>query len=291
MSTNLFEKLLENKPVITDGAWGTQMQEFGLPVGQLPDAWNLAYPDIVEKVAKAYIEAGSRVILTNTFQSNRFTLERFDLADRVAEINRAGAKISKSAAHDSAYVFASIGPSGRMLVTGETTEDQLYDVFLEQAEALKNGGADAVVVETMSDPAEAKAAIRAAKAVGLPVVGSMVFDTGKNKDRTMMGTTVEQAVQALTEAGADAIGANCGQGIEGFIPICERLVAATELPIWIKANAGLPVMKDGLPAYLTTPAQFASHAKTLAEQGASFIGGCCGTSPEFIRELNKALHD
>ncbi len=285
----LIAELLRAAPVVTDGAWGTQLQARGLAPGQCPDAWNLEHPERVEAVARAYVEAGSRIILTNTFRANRLALAGYGLADKVIEINRAGAEISRRAAAGSARVFASIGPSGRMLVTGETTPEELAAIFAEQAQALAEGGADALVIETMADLAEACIAVKAARGTGLPVVASMVFDSGKNKDRTMMGVTPEQAAQTLAESGADVVGANCGQGVAGYIAICRRLRAACDRPIWIKANAGLPEVVDGAPVYRMTPEEYARYVPALVEAGASFIGGCCGTGPEFIREIRKVL--
>ena len=287
----LFTELLRHGPVVTDGAWGTQLQARGLPIGEFPDAWNLTQPARVEEVARAYVEAGSRVILTNTFGANRLRLLDHEpaLADRVSEINRAGAEISRRAAGDRAKVFASIGPTGKLLLAGDVTPDEMSAAFAGQAQALAAGGADALVIETMSDPEEASLAVAAAKATGLPVVACLVYDSGKDNDRTMMGTTPEQAAEALAAAGADAIGANCGQGIEGFIPICRRLRAATGLPLWMKANAGLPELVDARAVYRTTPEEFAAHAVPLREAGASFIGGCCGTTPDFIRAVVRAL--
>jgi methionine synthase I (cobalamin-dependent) len=286
----LIERLVAQAPVITDGGWGTQVQARGLPLGTCPDGWNLTRPEKVEEVARAYVDAGSQVILTNTFGANRFILARHDLAGRVAEINRAGAEISRRAAGDRARVFASIGPSGKMLLMGEVTAEELEDAFAEQAEALAAGGADAIVIETMSDPAEARAAVAAARQTGLPVVASMTFDSGAAKDRTMMGTTPEQAAEALLDAGADCIGSNCGQGIAGFVAICRRLAAASQgRPVWIKANAGLPEIVDGQTVYRQTPAEFAELVPSLVEAGAAFVGGCCGTSPDFIRAVKEKL--
>ena len=287
----LFTELLRHGPVVTDGAWGTQLQARGLPIGEFPDAWNLTQPARVEEVARAYVEAGSRVILTNTFGANRLRLLDHEpaLADRVAEINRAGAEISRRAAGDRAKVFASIGPTGKLLLAGDVTPDEMSAAFAGQAQALAAGGADALVIETMSAPEEASLAVAAAKATGLPVVACLVYESGKDNDRTMMGTTPEQAAEALAAAGADAIGANCGQGIEGFIPICRRLRAATGLPLWMKANAGMPELVDARAVYRTTPEEFAAHAVPLREAGASFIGGCCGTTPDFIRAVVRAL--
>jgi 5-methyltetrahydrofolate--homocysteine methyltransferase len=276
-------------PIITDGAWGTQLQIRGMPVGSCPDAWNLLQPKKVGEVAQAYVEAGSQVILTNTFGANRFILGRHKLVDKVAEINHVGVEISKKAALNRAKVFASIGPSGVMLLMGDVSMDELQAAFSEQAQAQASAGADGIAIETMSDLAEAKLAVATAKETGLPVVACMTFDSGAQHDRTMMGVTPEQAAEQLTSAGADVIGANCGQGIAGYTPICARLHAATNLPIWIKANAGLPRMADGKAVYDQTPEDFASFVPQLVQAGASFVGGCCGTTPEFIRVLAEKI--
>jgi len=285
----LIQQLTSRGPVVTDGAWGTELQARGLGLGEFPDLWNLTHPDRVGEVAQAYVAAGSQVILTNTFGANRIRLGEQAAADRAAEINARGVEISLKAANGRARVFASIGPTGKLLMNGDVTEDELRAAFAEQARALAGARAEALVIETMSDLEEAKLAVGAARATGLPVVACMVFDSGKDKDRTMMGTTPEQAAQALTEAGADVIGANCGQGIAGFVAICQRLRAATDRPIWIKPNAGLPTMVDGRAKYTTTPDEFASYVPALVEAGASFIGGCCGTRPDFIAAVRRSL--
>lgn len=278
-------QILAARVAVTDGAWGTQLQSRGLPVGACPDGWSLEQPAKVEEVARAYVEAGSDIILTNTFGANRFMLRRHNMADRVAEINRAGVEISRRAAGTQAKVFASMGPTGVMLMMGEVSEAELQEAFRVQALAMAEAGADGIVVETMSDPAEAALAVAAAKETGLPVVACMTFDSGPKRDRTMMGTTPEQAAEKLSAAGADVIGSNCGQGIAGFVEICRRLKAATDRPVWIKANAGLPQMLGGATVYTQTPAEFAAFVPELIAAGASFVGGCCGTSPDFIRAV------
>jgi 5-methyltetrahydrofolate--homocysteine methyltransferase len=283
------EKLLAGGPVVTDGAWGTELQARGLQSGEFPDAWNLSHPEQVLAVAAAYVQAGSQVILTNTFGANRLRLEAHGMAGQVAEINRRGVEISRQAAEGRAAVFASIGPTGKMLLAGETTEPELKALFAEQAQALAGAGADGLVVETMAELEEARIAVAAAQATGLPVVGCMVYDAGKNKDRTMTGVTPEQAAAGLLAAGADVIGANCGQGIEGFIPICRRLRAVTDRPLWMKSNAGLPELQDGRVIYRTTPETFAGFGPALVTAGANFLGGCCGTNPEYIRALKQRL--
>ncbi len=286
---NVIDRLLAAKCVVTDGAWGTELQARGLASGECPDGWNLAHPERVEEVARAYVEAGSQVILTNTFRANRVALDGAGLASRVAEINRAGVEISRRAAGSRAAVFASIGPSGKMLMTGEVSAADVAAAFAEQARALAAGGADALVVETMADLDEARLAVAAARETGLPVIASMVFDAGKKKDRTMMGATPEQAAAALTEAGADVIGANCGCGVAGYVEICRRLSAATTRPVWIKANAGMPELVDGRPVYRMTPEEYGAYVPALVEGGARFIGGCCGTDPGFIRAIKERI--
>ncbi len=286
---SLLERLLAAGPVVTDGAWGTQLQARGLGIGEFPDLWNLSNPGKVEEVARAYVDAGSQIILTNTFGANRVRLAETGRAAEAASINRAGVEISKRAAAGKAAVFASIGPSGKLLMTGETSAEELSVAFAEQAEAIVQGGADAIVVETMSDLEEAKLAIAAACITGLPVVACAVFDAGKDKDRTMMGATPELVAKVLTEAGADVIGANCGQGIAGFLPICRRLRAATDRPLWLKPNAGLPELIDGRAVYTTTPEEFVAYVTELIKLGASFVGGCCGCSPEFIKAVARCV--
>jgi 5-methyltetrahydrofolate--homocysteine methyltransferase len=281
----LIETLIAHGPVITDGAWGTQLQARGLGMADFPDLWNLSHADKVLEVAQAYVDAGSQVILTNTFGANRFRLADHNAADSVAEVCQRGVEISRQAAGDRARVFASMGPTGKLLMMGDISADQMRAAFDEQAQALAAAHADALVVETMSDLEEAKLAVAAARATGLPVVACMVFDSGKAKDRTMMGQTPEQVAKDLTEAGADVVGANCGQGIAGFVAICQRLHSATSRPIWIKANAGLPTVVEGRVHYATTPEEFSGYLPELVKAGASFIGGCCGTRPEFIAAI------
>jgi methionine synthase I (cobalamin-dependent) len=283
------QQLLTHGPVVTDGAWGTELQARGLPIGEFPDAWNLTHPEHVAEVALAYVESGSQIILTNTFGANRIRLAENGLADCVTKINRRGVEISREAAGSRARVFASIGPSGKLLMSGEVSAEDLSAAFAEQARALAEAGADALVVETISDLEEGRIAVTAACQTGLPVVASAVFDSGKHKDRTMMGSTPEQAAEIFTAAGAEVIGANCGQGIGGFAAICKRLRATTDRPIWIKANAGLPKLVDGRAVYDTTPEAFAAFLPQLLELGASFIGGCCGTNPDFIRAVVRVV--
>lgn len=273
--------------MLLDGAWGTELQKVGLSPGEIADGWNLNRADRVARVARSYVDAGSAVILTNTFRANRVTLAGHELEPKVKDINFAGVQISRSASAGRASVFASMGPTGKLLMTGDITEEEVSAAFAEQAEALAQGGADGILIETMSDLAEATIALKAAKATALPIAVSMVFDSGKNQDRTFTGVTPEQAAKELTEADADIIGANCGRGIEAFVDLCRRLRANTDRPIWIKPNAGLPRATGDSIVYDTTPDFFAGQVPSLIAAGATFIGGCCGTSPEFIRAMSR----
>ncbi len=271
--------------LITDGAWGTELQARGLPPGIVPDTWNLTHPEQVEEVARAYAEAGSQIILTNTFRANSVAMNL--PASELDAINRAGVALSRHAA-GRARVFASIGPTGKMLISGEITRDQAAAAFAAQSQSLAAAGADALLIETMSDIEEARLAVEAARLTGLPVIASFAFDSGKIKDHTMMGATPEAVAVAMAEAGADGVGANCGVGVELALPICQRLRAACNIPIWIKPNAGLPVMEGAEIHYATSAEFFASHYVALRDAGAAFLGGCCGSNPEFIRALINA---
>jgi methionine synthase I (cobalamin-dependent) len=284
-----FQDLAASAPVIADGAWGTELQRLGLEPGAPADLWNLTEPDRVRAVASSYVEAGSRVILTNTFRANRIALAGCEAGDSAAEINRAGVRISREAAAGRAAVFASIGPTGKLLMSGDLTEEELRSAFVEQASALAEAGPDAIVLETFADLNEATLALEAARATGLPVIVSFVFDSGRNGDRTMMGVTPEKAAQAMVGAGASGAGANCGRGIAGYIDICSRMRAATSLPIWIKPNAGIPEIANGKTSYRTSAADFAARVPDLVRAGATFVGGCCGSTPDFIAATVREL--
>ncbi|MCU0226074.1 MAG: homocysteine S-methyltransferase family protein [Bryobacterales bacterium] len=278
-------EMLAQGPLLTDGAWGTQLQANGLAMGDCPDVWNLTHPDAVRAVAAAYVDAGSRVVLTNTFRANAIALGDYGHADDLVRVNQHGVMLSREAAAGKAYVFASIGPSGKLLVMGDVSRDDLRRVFAQQAEALAGAAPDALLLETFSDLDEALIALDAAKSTGLPVVVSFAFDSGKQRDRTMTGLRPEDAARVMQEAGADAVGANCGNGMEAFPAVCARMRTASTLPLWMKANAGMPQMVDGRAVYVEEAVSFAAHLPGLLQAGASFVGGCCGTSPAFVAAL------
>ncbi len=276
--------------LLADGAWGTELHHRGLMQGHPPDGWNLDHPEIVREIALEYLEAGSRIVLTNTFGANRFILEHHALADRVREINRAGARIACEGLAGRALVGGDIGPTARMLPLGEVTVAELEEAFREQALALAEGGADWIVVESMSDAEEMAAAVRAAgEATGLPVVASMTYQRTARGYRTLMGNTPEECVRRAEEAGAAIVGANCGSGIEDYVPLAPLLRSLTERPLWIKANAGVPRLEGGVVTFPLTAAEYASYVPALVRAGVDVVGGCCGTSPAFIREVARTL--
>lgn len=279
-----------SKVTVTDGAWGTQLDALGCPTDHCHEWCNLEHRDLVRHVAESYVAAGSQIIITNTFTGNRLILKKHNLADRVQEINRSGAAISRAAAGSNVRVFGSMGPSGQIVMMEEVSSNELTDAFSEQALALAAGGVDALLCETFTELAEAVIAVRAAKdATGLPVVASMVFDSGPDRCFTSMGDTVENAAKALADAGADVLGMNCGVGIGQALTPVRRLREATDYPIWIKPNAGLPELSEGRVVFKESPEEFAGHIPELVRIGVNYVGGCCGTTPDHIRALVASL--
>jgi len=288
---NTFNKVLQDEgTLLLDGAWGTEFFQRGLMPGCPPDEWNLTHPKIIQEITQDYLSAGARVILTNTFGANRFRLEPHGLIERVAEINRKAAALAREVVADRALLAGDIGPSARFLALQEVAADELQQVFCEQARALAEGGVDLIVVESMTDAEEMAIAVSAAaKETGLPVVASMTYNKTPHGYRTMMGNSPEACVQKAEQAGAAVIGANCGSGIEDYVPLAPILRELTSLPLWIKANAGIPQIVGGKVAYPLSPEQYASFVPAILGVGVSMIGGCCGTSPAFVREMGKVI--
>ena len=284
--------LKTGRKLVSDGAWGTFLYQKGLKAGDCPDEWSITHYDVVRDIARSYAEAGADMVQTNTFGANRFKLQHFGLQDRAAEINEAAARASREAAGDDQYVIASIGPTGKMLLMGDVTEEELYDCFREQAMALEKGGADAVCIETMSDADEAVLAIRAAKEnTNLEVIATFTFErTLQGEYRTMMGLSPSDAIRATIDAGADVVGTNCGNGMERMVDIVKEIRA--ESPgtfILVQANAGLPVLVEGISVFPETPEMMAACVPALLDAGANIIGGCCGTTPTHIRAIKEAM--
>ncbi len=276
--------------LLADGAWGTELFKRGLMQGSPPDEWNLTHPEIVQEIAREYRDAGAQVILTNTFGASRLRLESHGLAEQAREINLRGARLAREALGTDTLVAGDIGPSGRMLTLGEVSREELAAAFAEQARALRDGGVDWIVVESMSDAEEMEVAVQAARdAAGVPVVASMTYNRTPKGFRTMMGNSPETCVRKAESAGAALIGANCGTGIEDYVPLAPVLRALTALPVWVKANAGVPQIVGGKVTFPLTPEQYASYVPALVESGVDVIGGCCGTDPRFIREVGRSI--
>jgi len=278
--------------LVSDGAWGTFLYQKGLNAGECPDEWSLTRYNVVKDIAQSYIDAGADMVETNSFGANRFKLQHFGLGAKVTEINEAAARASREAAGNDKYVIASIGPTGKILLMGDVTEEDLYDCFREQAVALEKGGADAVCIETMSDIEEAVLAIKASKEnTGLEVIATFTFDrTLIGNYRTMMGISPSDAIRAAVNAGADITGTNCGNGMERMIDIVREI--RSEFPdtfIIVHANAGLPIHMNGADIFPETPEIMASYIPELLEAGANIVGGCCGTTPEHIKAIKEVV--
>lgn len=288
---NIIDRIRSGGPLVADGAWGTQLQARGLAVGECPELWNALRPEDVAAVAHSYVAAGADLIGTNSFGANRIRLDHFGIAGRAAELNRIAAAISEAAAGADRLVAGSMGPTGKMLVTGEADPDAVFEAFAEQAGALAEGGADALMIETFSDIDEALIALRAARsAFSGPVFCSMTFEPfGEGDFRTMMGVSVEEMTERLAGEGADAVGANCGRGPEGLEKLVARIRAADpQIPIIIRPNAGLPEYVEGKIVYSLTPESFGQAAERFFAAGAAVVGGCCGSTPEHIGQIALA---
>jgi len=288
------ELLRSGSPIVADGAMGTMLMANGLEFGDPPELWNLEHPEIIRRIQRGYIEAGAQVLLTNTFGGNRLRLELHGRQDRVAQLNRTAAvlaRVEADAADHPVVVAGDLGPTGQIMesIGGTLTPAIAREVFAEQASALAAGGVDVMWVETMSDVAEAVAAVQGAKdaAPDLPVIATMSFDT---RGRTMMGVTPEQAGQALLDAGAAAIGGNCGNGPEELVPVIEKLRAAfPDAVIVAKGNVGMPQLVGMGVQYETTPATMAEFATKFRDAGANVVGACCGSTPPHLHAMAEAL--
>lgn len=291
---NTIETLLAGEGcILLDGAMGTMLMAAGLEPGACPELWNLEHPEHVRAIHRAYIAAGSRVILTNSFGGSAFRLKRHGLYNRAYELNRAAAEIAHleaEAAPHPVLVAGSMGPTGEMFPPlGKLDQNDAVMIFAEQAAALASGGADLIWIETMSDLAEAEAAVAGAN-LGSPQLPLVVTMTYEARGRTMMGVKPERAAAVMKAAGVKIIGANCGTGPEGVEAVISVLHAAYPEAILVaKANAGLPHMESGVVTYDGTPEVMAGYARRARALGASLIGACCGSTPEHIQAMAAAL--
>jgi 5-methyltetrahydrofolate--homocysteine methyltransferase len=287
MKQSLRQHLQSGKLLVADGATGTMLMAAGLPAGAAPEQWNVERPEQIVALHRAYLEAGSQIILTNTFGGSRIKLDKFGLGDRIRELNLAAASLAKKASQGKTFVAGDIGPSGELMQPmGPLTYEAALQAFAEQASALAEGGVDLLWVETMTDLSEAKAAVAGARQVtDLPVFCSLSFG---RKARTMMGVSAKQAAQELWLLGLDAIGANCGEGLEMIPEVLRQMrEVLPDAPLIVKPNAGLPKLVAGETTYDLTPADFANQMKEFVTSGAQIIGSCCGSSPAYIAALKN----
>lgn len=288
----VLDTLTEAIPLISDGGFGTSLQSAGLESGHCPEEWNVSRPDAVRAVHRGFVDAGSEMILTNTFGGSRPKLQRAGLADRTVELNTAAVRLALEAAGDRAIVVGSVGPTGAFLAPlGDYSPERMEEVYAEQIAALIAAGAAGICVETQSSTEEAACAIRAAKGIdpAVDVIATFTFEEGAGGFRTMMGVDPAAAAQNAAAAGADITGSNCGNGIERMADIVSAFKQHTHLPILVHANAGVPELVDGATVFRQTPEDFAAGAPAVAAAGAAIIGGCCGTGPDHIRALRTAI--
>jgi 5-methyltetrahydrofolate--homocysteine methyltransferase len=286
------DEVQSGRLLVSDGAWGTFLHEKGLKPGECPENWNLTRHEDVLDIARSYILAGADMIETNSFGGNRFKLKRYGLDDKTKVINEAAAKISRQAAGSLRHVLGSIGPSGIILMIGEVSPEELYEAFREQAVALEKGGADAIIVETMSDLEEAVIAVKAAKESTMcEVICTMTFEKTLNGEyKTIMGISPSEIPLKLNAAGADIIGSNCGNGTKAMIDITRELRSVSQdIPIIIQGNAGMPKYLKGQTVFQETAEETAGYVSDLIKAGANIIGGCCGTTPEHIRQIAQKI--
>jgi 5-methyltetrahydrofolate--homocysteine methyltransferase len=278
--------------MVGDGAMGTMLLERALEPGEAPESATLAHRQVLVEIASAYVDAGADLIETNTFGASPLKLALAGLDSHTEALNREAVRAAREAAGSQAYVVGSCGPSGRLLKPyGDTEAVVIYDSFREQIELLIAMGVDGIFIETMTDLAEAKLALAAVKDTWpeLPVATLMTFDLTPRGFFTIMGTSVEAAASTLAETGADAVGSNCGNGIDNMVRLAEEFRHHTDLPLVIQANAGLPRTIGSKVVYDESPAFMADRARELLGLGASVIGGCCGTTPEHIRALRQMV--
>ena len=289
--TDSFLKILKERTLVFDGAMGTMLMKAGQTGLKTPILLNLDEPELVTDIHHQYYVAGADVVITNTFGGSPLKLVADGLDQQMAELNRAAVKLVQQACPGGKYVAGDIGPSGKMLKPlGDAAPEDMQDSFFSQAEVLIESGVDLIIIETMFSLEEALAAVQGVRKAGdILLLASMTYSKTPNGFFTMMGETVSQCTAALEEAGADMMGANCTLNSTDTIDLTTELRAATDRPLLIQPNAGKPMTSEGITYYEQTPAEFAADAKQIRAAGADMIGGCCGTTPEFIREVKAVL--
>jgi len=288
----LLDRLAEGEILVADGAVGTMLLERGLEAGDCPERMNLDRAELLEEIARLYLEAGADIIQTNTFGGSPLKLSQYFLEGKTEEINANAVRAVRKAVGDRAYISASCGPCGKLLKPyGDASAREVEEGFRRQMRALVAEGIDMICLETMTDLEEARLGIEASKAVSpsTPVCATMTFDPAPKGFFTIMGVSIEQAARGLADVGADIIGSNCGNGIENMVKIAAEFRKHTTLPLIIQSNAGLPEMRGDQLVYPETPKFFAEGSRRLLECGVNIIGGCCGTTPEHIAAIREAV--
>ena len=291
ISHPLLERIESGETLISDGGIGTYLQSHGLEAGGDPEEFNITNPETVKLMAKEYYDAGSDIVLTNTFGGTIFRQKHYGLDHKVHDLNEQAALIAKSQTPEGKFVLGSVGPTGQFLEPyGDTSEKDMYEGFKEQILALEAGGVDGIILETMTALEEASIAIKAAlENTNLLIAATMTFDKGPRGFFTMMGITPEDAAIELSNAGAHIVGSNCGNGIDNMIEIAQKMRDSTDRPLIIHSNAGIPSMKSGNIIYPETPEYMAERFMKLKDIGINIIGGCCGTSPTHIKAIHESL--
>jgi 5-methyltetrahydrofolate--homocysteine methyltransferase len=295
MARTGLRELLKQGTVVCDGGMGTQLMARGMTPGYCSEMWNVEHPEDVKAIHRDYRDAGCQLLTTNTFGGTYTSLAKHHHAELASKLNLAGAELARSEAGDNCLVMGDVGPFGDFLEPlGDTTVEQLTAAFMDQMMALKAGGADGIIVETMSDPAEIVTAVKAARQIGdWPVIATYAFAHGEGGTfRTMMGTSVDDAMKAIIDAGADVVGANCGTqlSLEDYLRLAQALVkAAGSTPVILQPNAGAPQTVDGKMVYLAKPEEMANLARRLVDVGVKVVGGCCGTNPGHLKAIAAAV--
>ena len=289
---NLLNTISNSSIFISDGAMGTNLQSRGLEAGGCPESFNLLHPEIVSNIAKSFFDAGSQMVLSNTFGANRFMLKKYGYGNKVSEFNSLAIKNASIHKPDNRFVLGAIGPTGEILKSksGLTEDAEVLDVFTEQTSELYNAGADGIIIETMISTEEACLAIKATKATSnLPIFTTMMFDKGPRGWFTMMGDSPAKAISKLENAGADVVGANCGNGIVAMVELAQEIRDSTDQLTLIHSNAGIPSIRKNELIYPESPQYMVEGFLKMKNIGINIVGGCCGTTPDHINAFAKEL--
>ncbi len=289
--SSFLDALKNNKYLVSDGAMGTELQKRGLPTGQCPEEFNISHPQVIKSIYEDYYNSGSDIVTTNTFGGSRMRLKFHGFENRVKEFNRTAVELAAEVKPDGKFIAGDIGPLGELIEPlGDLSEQAAYDAFAEQAEALAEGGADIIFIETMMAIEEITLAVKAVKEnTKLPVSATMTFELGNAGLRTAWGVDVESAVKTLESLGVDVLGSNCGRGFDEMVEVVKAMKLIAAKPILAQANAGLPEWVDGVSVYKETPEVIAPKVEKLLSVGTKIIGGCCGTNPSHIRMIRDIV--